>query len=308
MTQGAIDLCGVKVGRVWLAPMAGYTDIAFRTLAKEFGAALTVTEMISVRGIVHNSAATEKLLCLAPTECPSCVQLFGSNPEDFYRAAGTIECDIIDINMGCPMPKIVKNGDGSALMTEPECAADIVRATIESANKPVTVKTRLGFETGHDDASALIERVAKAGAAAVTVHGRYAEQRYAGNSDFDAIERLKSVAPIPMIASGDINRGNLSAMLSRFDGVAIGRAALGDIGLFDGSTPDPTAVARRHLELLERYFDEHYTVVAARKFFPHYFRGNGSKPLRNAVNAAKTANDVYKALEEYESARKIGSN
>lgn len=167
-----------------LAPMAGYTDIAFRELCRSFGAGLTVTEMVSVRGLIHDSEKTRLIMRLSDSETPSCIQLFGSDPDDFSRALerGLVESDIIDVNMGCPMPKIVKNGDGSALLKDPELAGRIVAALKNGTDKPITVKTRLGYGMGEDTAAELVESVEKAGASAVTVHGRYAEQRYAGSS------------------------------------------------------------------------------------------------------------------------------
>lgn len=285
--------------------MAGYTDIAFRTLAREYGAQLTVTEMVSTRGLVHDGAATKILLRTGETEKPSCVQLFGSDPSDFAFAAKNIDCDIIDINMGCPMPKIVKNGDGAALMKSPRLAADIVRAVKSVTDRPVTVKTRLGYETGKVAADELIKRVADAGAAAVTVHGRFAEQRYEGKCDLDAVKKLADFSPVPIVPSGDITRENLSEVIVEFGAAMIGRAALGDIGVFSGITAEPTAVARRHIELLVRYFDERYTVNAARKFFVHYFKSaRGGKALRNKVNTASSVKEVLIAIDEFEAERR----
>lgn len=287
-----------EVGRVWLAPMAGYTDIAFRELCRECGAGLTVTEMVSVRGLVHGSAATEKLTRLARNEYPSCVQVFGSDPDDFARAASMLDCDIIDVNMGCPMPKIVKNGDGAALLKDPKRARDIVRALKNATDKPITVKTRLGYKTGEDSAEELIAGVTDAGASAVTVHGRYAEQRYTGSADYSKVERLASAANIPVIVNGDIGAENIDIFLKPpFAAVAIGRAALGDPHIFSGEKCDAFSVARRHIELLSEYFDERYTVNQARKFFVHYFKGaSGGKAIRAAVNAANSAEDVFDIL------------
>lgn len=287
-----------EVGRVWLAPMAGYTDIAFRELCRECGAGLTVTEMVSVRGLVHGSAATEKLTRLARNEYPSCVQVFGSDPDDFARAASMLDCDIIDVNMGCPMPKIVKNGDGAALLKDPRRARDIVRALKNATDKPITVKTRLGYKTGEDSAEELIAGVTDAGASAVTVHGRYAEQRYTGSADYSKVERLASAANIPVVVNGDICAENIDIFLKPpFAAVAIGRAALGDPHIFSGEKCDAFSVARRHIELLSEYFDERYTVNQARKFFVHYFKGaSGGKAIRAAVNAANSAEDVFDIL------------
>lgn len=297
------------VGRVWLAPMAGYTDIAFRTLAKEYGAGLTVTEMTSVRGFVHGGETTRLIARTASCESPSCVQLFGSDPKDFAAAASALDCDIIDINMGCPMPKIVKNGDGAALLLDPKKAGDIVRAVKDSTDKPVTVKTRIGYRRGEKSAGELIARVAENGCALVTVHGRYAEQRYEGDSDFAAIEELKKSSPVPIVASGDITRDNLGVMLDRFYAVTVGRGALSDIGVFSGVRIDPVKVARRHIELLNIYFDERYTINQVRKFFVHYFKGSkGARTLRNEVNAAESVENILASLEKFQSSIDNGAD
>ncbi len=269
-----VDIGGYKVGAVWLAPMAGYTDIAFRELCKSYGAGLTVSEMVSVRGLMYGSANTAPLMRLADSEKPSCIQLFGSEPDDFARVADKLDCDMIDINMGCPMPKIVKNGDGSALLDAPDNA-------------------------GSPSAARLLERVVEAGAAAVTVHGRYAEQRYSGVCDTDAVKALDSL-PVPVVLSGDVDRGNIAERLGRFSAVAVGRAALGDPAIFGGVTVPPETVAREHMRLLVKYFDDRYAVNQARKFFVHYFKGaDGGKALRAAVNVATTADDVFSALDKF---------
>ncbi|MCH5164955.1 MAG: tRNA-dihydrouridine synthase [Clostridiales bacterium] len=281
-----------------LAPMAGYTDIAFRELCKECGAGLTVTEMVSVRGLDHGNKATRELMRLSPFETPSCVQVFGSNPDDFSRAAEVIESDIIDVNMGCPMPKIVKNGDGAALLNDPKRAGDIVRALVNATDKPITVKTRLGYNTGNNQAAELIESVEQAGAAAVAVHGRYAEQRYAGNADYSEIEKIARTSSIPIIVNGDLTDCEAKPP---FAAVMIGRAALNNPAVFSGKESNPFEIARRHLELLTKYFDERYTVIQARKFFVHYFKGmRGGKALRDEVNRAVCVKEVLTALDRAE--------
>ncbi len=286
-----------KISGGILAPMAGYTDIAFRTLCKEYGAGLTVTEMVSVRGLLHDSKKTELLMRLAPEETPSCVQLFGNDPDDFVRAAALVDSDIIDINMGCPMPKIVKNGDGAALMKTPETAGKIVRALVNATDKPITVKTRLGYYDGAATVAELIQSVAQAGASAVAVHGRYAEQRYAGRAEFDGLAEIAAASRVPVIVNGDIADVRAAAG-TPFAAVMIGRAALENPAVFCGGRAQPIAAARRHIELLRRYFDERYAVNQARKFFIHYFKGvDGARTLRAAVNVAESVKDVLTALD-----------
>ncbi|MDE6029117.1 MAG: tRNA-dihydrouridine synthase [Clostridiales bacterium] len=291
---GKYDIAGAI-----LAPMAGYTDVAFRTLCRECGAGLTVTEMVSVRGLVHDSQKTEQLMRLSEIERPSCIQLFGNDPADFATVAKTLSCDIIDINMGCPMPKIVKNGDGAALLNDPERAGRIVRAIKDVTDKPVTVKTRLGYHMDEHQAAALIDSVARAGAAAVAVHGRYADQRYMGFSDSGEVVELAKNSPIPIILNGDI--GEVFPPSRHIAALMIGRQALFNPHVFDDQPAEPFGTARRHIELLTKYFDERYTINQTRKFFVHYFRRvNGSKALRNAVNIAQSVSEVQRAIDECE--------
>ena len=282
-----------------LAPMAGYTDVAFRQLCKECGAGLTVSEMVSVRGLIHDSEKTQSLMRMSEAESPSCVQLFGSVPDDFARAASMVDSDIIDINMGCPMPKITKNGDGAALLNNPELAGKIVAALKNATDKPITVKTRLGYYMEQNQAAALIQSVAQAGAAAVTVHGRYAKQMSMGISDSAETLELAKSSPVPIIFNGDIPE--LYPVKPPIAALMIGRHALSNPHVFDDKEKAPFAVARRHIQLLTQYFDERYTVNQARKFFVHYFSGvTGSKELRNAVNIAQNVSEVITALDKCE--------
>ena len=275
--------------------MAGYTDIAFRELCKRRGAGLTVSEMVSVRGLVHGNKATRELMKKADCEMPFAVQLFGNDPHDYEKVAANIDADIIDVNMGCPMPKIVKNGDGSALLNDPARAGDIVRAIKSVTDKPVTVKTRLGFRIGENGVAALVREVAAAGASAVAIHGRYAEQRYAGEADHTEIERIAESTDIPVIVNGDIKSAKV---FPPFAAVMIGRAALSNPAIFSGGESEPFATAREHMELLEKYFDGRYAVLQARKFFVHYFKSvRGGKELRDAVNRASSVAEVYRALD-----------
>ena len=295
MKTAEFDIGKYRITGGVLAPMAGYTDIAFRELCRRYGAGLTVTEMVSVRGLVHDSAKTELLMRVSEKERPSCVQVFGSEPDDFARAAERLACDIIDINMGCPMPKIVKNGDGAALMRDPERAGRIVAALKNATDRPITVKTRLGYNMGADGAAELIESVTKAGAAAVTVHGRYAEQRYTGDCDMQKLKTLAENTKIPFIANGDIETAEAEAP---FAANMIGRAAVANPAIFSGGRVDPRAIAAEHLELLVKYFDGRYAVLQMRKFVSKYFAGvPRGREVRNAVYAAASVDDVKRALD-----------
>lgn len=309
MISKTVKIGGYTLNGLWLAPMAGYTDIAFRELCREYGAGLTVTDMVSVRGLVRDNAATAALMRVSEAERPSCVQIFGSDPEDFKRAASMLDCDIIDVNMGCPMPKIVKNGDGSALLLDAERAGKIVSALVQNTDKPVTVKTRLGYHTDKITAGELIDSVQKAGASAVTLHGRFAEQRYAGSSDVSAAAECARRAGIPVLYNGDVtldmlNDGAsaLSKNADAFGGVAVGRYALEDPAVFCGGNVKPFEYARKLIGLLTKYFDERYTVNQARKFFVHVFKGvAGGKALRLAANEASSSDDILRALDKTES-------
>lgn len=290
----------VAVPRLWLAPMAGYTDIAFRRLCRECGCGFAVSEMVSVRGLVRDSKKTAELMRLAPQESPSCIQLFGSSPQEFAQAARMCCSDVIDINMGCPMPKVVKNDDGAALMKKPDKVYEIVKAAAE-CGKPITVKTRLGYYTGKPTLFDVAQAAASGGAAAITVHARYAEQRYSGECDYSQIVELAKTSPIPVVVNGDITTAQKAEeFLSVFAAVAIGRGAISSPLIFGRNQYSTAQIARRHLQLLSEYFDERYSINQARKFFVHYFKGvKNGKEFRQAVNCAESVAAVYAALDKY---------
>lgn len=223
---------------VALAPLAGFTDAGFRALAVEHGAGLTYTEMVSAKGLCYGGKGAEPLLCVTDGEIPAAVQLFGSEPEFVYRAARDerlARFDIIDINMGCPVRKIVSNGDGSALLENPALIEDIVRAAAEGARRPVTVKIRAGVRQGENVAVECAAAAVRGGACAVTVHPRYREQMYGGAADHSVTAEVKSAVDVPVIASGDITDAASFFRIRReswADGFMIGRGALGRPWLF----------------------------------------------------------------------------
>ena len=221
-----------------LAPMAGVTDLPFRKLCKEQGAGLICMEMVSAKAISFHNKNTEALMEIDKCENPVSMQLFGSEPELMARVAAEIEerpFDILDINMGCPVPKVVNNGEGSALLKNPELIVKIVKSVSSAIKKPLTVKVRIGFENEPVDIVDIAKRVEDAGAAAIAVHGRTRQQYYSGTADWDAIRRVKEAVSIPVIGNGDVDSPEKAEVLIKetgCDGVMIGRAVRGNPWLF----------------------------------------------------------------------------
>lgn len=303
----------LKIGNVTLpnslilAPMAGYTDYAMRRLCALSGVGLTVTEMVSAKGLTYNPDKSGELLITAPEEKIKSVQLFGHEPEFFVKALEsglTDKFDIIDINMGCPVPKIVKSGEGSALMKTPELAESIVRACVKSANgRPVTVKTRLGFSEDENIAVEFCSRMQDAGAAAVAVHGRTRAMGYSGTSDIEAIARVREALDIPVIASGDANQDNAESILERADGLMIGRAALGDPQIFARLLGKENSLTLKqtlllHIDAMLSAYGDRYTYVNMRKHIGYYLKGvPGQRELKQRLYTIVSTEELKKAID-----------
>ncbi|GAW27489.1 tRNA dihydrouridine synthase DusB [Carboxydocella sp. ULO1] len=312
---------GVRLAnRVFAAPMAGVTDRSFRQLAREMGCGLVYTEMISDLALLYSNKKTLEMLDIGDEPKPIAVQIFGSRPEEMARAAELVEeagATIIDINMGCPAPKIVRNNEGAALMRDPELAGRIVEAVCSAVKVPVTVKMRKGWDENSVNVLEVAKIVEAAGAKAVTIHGRTRSQMYSGQADWRIIAAVKTELKIPVIGNGDIwTPQDAARMLAETgcDAVMIGRGALGNPWIFRRTVhylatgellPEPTAaekvqMAKRHLDLLLAEKGEYIAVREMRKHAAWYVKGlREATRLREEINKATSAQEVKDCLDQY---------
>lgn len=307
-------------GRIGLAPMAGFSDVSYRLLAKEMGASFVCTEMVSAMGIKYNNEHTKELLYMEEVEQPVSMQIFGSDPEAIAIGAKVVEAagaSIVDINMGCPVKKVVSSGDGSALMKTPELAMKVAESAVKAVQIPVTVKLRLGWDDASINVVDMAQRMESVGVAAVAVHGRTREQMYSGKANWDYIKAVKSALTIPVIGNGDVNSPESAKALLEYtgcDAMLIGRAAQGNPWLFQQIKeyletghyrPYPTGVERiamllRHYDLLCHYKGVDLATREIRTHASFYIKGlPEAARWRNALNVAMGRESFISVVEEY---------
>lgn len=308
MIKNNIKIGNISIdGRVFLAPMAGVSDLPFRKLCRGFGAAMVTTEMVSAKALYMGSQATFRLMQTEKEEKPAAIQIFGSEPDIMGKIGHILDStnfDIVDINMGCPAPKIIKNGDGSALLREPKLVGQIIRSLSSSTIKPTTVKIRIGYDFENINCVEIAKIAEENGAAAIAVHGRTRSQMYSGEADWEAIARVKEAVNIPVIGNGDIDSAQIAKKRleeAGVDAIMIARAACGNPWLFkqinhyletgeileNPSPKEKLALALQHASELIVCKGEHVGIKEMRKHFSWYIKGiKGASEMRTNINIA----------------------
>lgn len=305
---------------VFLAPMAGVTDLPFRLICKELGCGLLYTEMINAKALCYDDKNTKKMLNILDEEHPVAVQIFGSEPEFMGKAAQILNDypnEILDINMGCPAPKVVKNGDGSALMRNPKLAGQVLDQVVKNSKKPVTLKIRKGWDDNSVNALEIAKIAEDCGICAITIHGRTREQYYSGQADWDIIGEVKSQISIPVIGNGDVTSVEDAIRIKDHtgcDAIMIGRGAQGNPWIFKridhcmktGQLLDPPSkdekidIAIKHMDLAIKEHGEYVAVREMRKHIGWYLKGmKHSARFRDQINHMVTAKEVIDTLNQY---------
>lgn len=316
MKIGSVEL----KNKVFLSPMAGVTDLPFRLICKEQNCGMLYTEMINAKALCYNDENTKKMLKIEEEEHPVAVQIFGSDPEFMGRAAQIMNeypNEILDINMGCPAPKVVKNGDGSALMKNPKLAAEVLTSVVKNSEKPVTLKIRKGWDDSSINAVEIAKIAEQCGISALAIHGRTREQYYSGKADWDIIAKIKQNISIPVIGNGDVFTVEDSINMlekTKCDAIMIGRGAQGNPWIFKRINhymktgevlPEPTieekiTTAIKHLGLAVEVHGEYIAVREMRKHIGWYLKGiKGSARVRDEVNKIESYNEVVSKLDRY---------
>ena len=306
--------------KVFLSPMAGVTDLPFRLICKEQNCGMLYTEMINAKALCYDDENTKKMLKIEEEEYPVAVQIFGSDPEFMGRAAQIMNQypnEILDINMGCPAPKVVKNGDGSALMKNPKLAEEVLKSVVKNSTKPVTLKIRKGWDDNSVNAVEIAKIAEASGISALAIHGRTREQYYSGKADWDIIAEIKNAINIPVIGNGDVfTVEDAQNMLekTKCDAIMIGRGAQGNPWIFKRINhymqtgeilPEPTLeekinIAKKHLNLAVEEHGEYIAVREMRKHIAWYLKGlKGSAKVRDEINKITSYEDVIRRLNEY---------
>ncbi len=312
-----INIGNIKLkNNVFLAPMAGITDLPFRYICKKFNPGLMCTEMVSAKGLVYEDLKTNKMLTLLEDERPSCVQIFGSDKDDIEKAIEKLneieEIDIIDINMGCPAPKVTKNGDGAALLKDLDKIDEILKVATKVSKKPVTVKFRIGYYKNENIAVEVAKICEKNNVSAITIHGRTKEQMYTGKNDLDAIKAVKEAVNIPVIGNGDITDIASAKYMFEYtgvDGIMIARGAMGKPWIFDEvvkdkeyhiSNKERLEIMIEHIDKAVEYYGEKRAVPELRKHIACYLRGlKNSSYVKDLINRETSKDKVKNLLIEY---------